>query len=204
MPRRFILPGPFPSEKKPYNELTRCYSSRALSLDRIERMRQNNLYFFIFLFLLAGCIPFPARTVMPLKTQVMDAYSGKPIPDATVLRIVCDVHDHSCENAIINRGKTDQNGYIKMSGNREWGTWVPAPGGFPVPNHQIVIWKDGYTTFVFSQYGSLNSIKTATKNSVLIEAIEEIPKDMKYFGEGNPNKLFLNGSIKLKALKKIP
>lgn len=142
---------------------------------------------------------------MPLKTQVVDAESGKAVPDATVLRIVCDVHDHLYENAIINRGKTDQNGYIQMTGKREWGTWVPAPGGFPVPNHQIVIWKDGYATFVFSQYGSLESIKISTQRPDLIEAIEEIPKPrIEYLEKDDPNKLFLNGRIKLHALEKIP
>jgi hypothetical protein len=142
---------------------------------------------------------------MPLKTQVIDAENGRPIPDATVLRIICDVHDFSCQQAKLNWGQTDQEGRIKMAGECKWMIVAAAPGGIPVPNHQIAFWKEGYQAFVFSQYGNIAQIKTSTKRTDLIEAIEMIPIERKeYDTSANPDKLFLNGKIMLSPLPKKP
>jgi hypothetical protein len=161
-----------------------------------NRMKKALLIF--HLFLLTGCIPYPARVVMPLKTQVVDAESGTPIEGAQVLRIVCDVHDMTCKNAKMDRGQSDNNGNIKMEGERKWGLWFPAPGGFPVPNHRIAIWKSGYQAFVFSQYGSIDDIKSFSKREDLKSAIREVPLERKECGaDAKPEEMFSGGKIGL-------
>ena len=148
--------------------------------------------------LLASCVIYPARIVMSLNTRVVDAESGNPIEGARVLRIVCDVHDSRCIHGRIDQGETDSGGIIKMSGDRKWGLWVAAPGGLPVPNHQIAIWKEGYYAFVFSQYGRIDRLKDFTDREDIIEAIRKIPPDRKECSASDdPDKMFSGGKIKL-------
>lgn len=152
------------------------------------------------LFLLTGCA-YPARIVMPLETRVVDAETGAPIEKATVLRVVCDIHDYRCKHGYTDRGETKSNGEIHLQGMRRWGLWIPAPGGLPVPNHQIAIWKAGYEAFVFSQYGDIEEIKSRTERADLQAALQEIPQVRKsYSPDDNPNKLFDNGRIELLKL----
>ncbi|MBI5695132.1 MAG: hypothetical protein HZC51_05230 [Nitrospirae bacterium] len=175
----------------------------------VRLLDKNTIPFFmkmsvgVMLLLLSGCFPFPARTTMPLRTTVVDAESGAPIEGAKVLRIVCDLHDFDCSHAVIDRGHTDQDGYIKMSGKRKWGIWIPAPGGMPVPNHQIAIWKPGYQAFVFSQYGKVEDVARHTKRNDLKEAIQEIPAERKETtpDDDDPEKMFLGGTVRLYRLK---
>jgi len=146
---------------------------------------------------------YPARTVMPLKTEVVDAESGQPIEGASYLRIVCDVHDFNCSSAKIDRGITRKDGFIEVNGERKWGLYIFAPGGVPVPNHNIAIWKPGYLAFVFSQYGNIETIKETTDREDIIKAINEIPNQRTTFDPStNPNDLFLNGQIKLHKINK--
>jgi hypothetical protein len=134
---------------------------------------------------------------MPLKARVVDFDTGEPVVDATVLRIVCDVHDFLCSRAKLDRGKTDRNGSIEMAGERRWGAMVPAPGGIPLPNHRVAIWKKGYAAFVFSQYGSIEDVRLG-KRADLIEAIGEIPKERRErTGQDDPERFFASGKIEL-------
>jgi hypothetical protein len=154
--------------------------------------------------LLTGCVLFfPARIVMPLNTTVVDAETGNPVESAKVLRIVCDIHDRSCTHARMDWGQTDQNGVVKASGDRKWGLWVPAPGGLPVPNHQIAIWKEGYYAFVFSQYGNIDDIKERTSRPDIMDAISAIPKDRRQCdADDRPDEMFSGGEVKLYKLVK--
>ena len=157
------------------------------------------LVFSIFLLCyLASFIFHPARIVMPLSVQVIDSQSGTPIEGANILRIVCDIHDRSCKNLNLSRGQTDKNGRIKMEGIRKWGLWIPLPGGMPVPNHRIAIWKPGYKAFVFSQYGKITDINTQTVRSELKKVVQEIPLERKEYGSNDkPEETFIGGKIKL-------
>jgi hypothetical protein len=167
-------------------------------------MKMRLLAGIALLTLLAGCVViYPARIVMPLNTRVVDAESDNPIEGAQVLRIVCDVHDTRCRNGRVDRGETDSTGNIKMSGDRKWGVWAAGPGGIPVPNHQIAIWKEGYYAFVFSQYGQIEHIKEFTERDDIIEAIDAIPADRKEHGAlDDPDKMFSGGKIKLQKTGK--
>jgi hypothetical protein len=152
------------------------------------------------LFLLTGC-PFTAQTVMPLESQVVDAETGLPIEMATVLRIVCDIHDRRCTKGKIEKGETDKDGKIKFQGKRQWGLWLPLPGCLPVPNHQIAIWKPGYRAFVFSQYGNIEDLLSSAIREDVKSAIRAIPKDRNnYTPDDTPEKLFQHGIIKLQKI----
>jgi len=162
-----------------------------------ETMKKRFIFLLALLPLLAGC-PYPAQVIMPLTTQVVDAESGAPIEGAQVLRIVCDVHDMQCKKAKMDRGQSDKNGNIKMRGERKWGVWFPAPGGVPAPNHRIAIWKTGYQAFVFSQYGSIDNIKSFTTREDLKKAVQEVPIERKEYGvEAKPEEIFSGGKIRL-------
>lgn len=150
--------------------------------------------------LVTGCA-YPARIVMPLETRVVDAETGAPIEEATVLRVVCDIHDFKCTHGYVDRAETNHDGKIQLRGRREWGLWIPAPGGLPVPNHQIAIWKAGYEAFVFSQYGDISHIQSSTDRADLRTALQEIPQARKnYSPRDHPEKLFEDGRVELRKL----
>ena len=153
---------------------------------------------FLF-FVLAGCFVFPLRTIEPLKVRVIDASTGTPIAGAIVLRVVCDIHDRDCKNAFIDMNKTNVTGFIRLCGKRNFGSWVAAPGGMPAPNHQIAIWKEGYSAFVFSQFDNdIDKFTSKTSNKTIIEAVSKIPKERRYLSlDTDPNSVFYNGKIKL-------
>jgi hypothetical protein len=150
-----------------------------------------------------GCFVFPLRTIEPLKITVIDASTGTPIEGAIVLRLVCDIHNRDCNNAFIDMNVTNDKGIICLSGKRDFGPWMAAPGGLPVPNHQIAIWKEGYSAFVFSQYDNdIDRFSARTRNKNIIEAVRKIPKERKYLSlETNPYSVFDNGIIKLYRLE---
>lgn len=144
----------------------------------------KSIFVFLSVFSISGCFIFPLKTVEPLKTTVVDSETGEPIAGAVVLRIVCDVHDFSCENALIEKTITNEKGTVRFGSKRKSGPWFPAPGGLPVPNHQIAIWKEGYFAFVFSQYDyDIDNFAAHVKSREIIEAIREIPKERKYLSE---------------------
>jgi hypothetical protein len=153
---------------------------------------------------LYGCV-YPARIKMPIRTQVVDAETGQPIAGARLLQIVCDVHDFGCTHAEVDCAQSNQEGFLEVSGKRQWGFWFPAPGGLPVPNHQVAIWKDGYYAFVFSQYGDFEDFQAlrTKKRQDLAHAIAEIPTPRKqYFPNDEPEWMFSDGQIKLYRLNK--
>lgn len=149
--------------------------------------------------LLAGCIIYPMQVVTPLETTVVDAKTGIPIEGAQVLRVVCDIHDYGCNRGKIDIGQTNKEGEIEISGKRQWGIWILGPGGLPVPNHQIAIWKDGYYVFVFSQYGNnidrfKRRLQSQGGNSQMImDAINEIPQERKYIKNNRKASSMLTG-----------
>jgi hypothetical protein len=103
----------------------------------------------------------PLRIAEPLDVTVVDAESGAPIPGATTLYFVCDIHDFDFSAARFERRTSNEKGKVKIHGHRKWGVWFPAPGGLPVPNHFIAIWAPGYSAFVFSQYDeTVEDLKT--------------------------------------------
>lgn len=153
----------------------------------------------LLLVALAGCFPYHARVVMPLRTQVVDAGTGLPISGAKVLRVMCDIHDFTCSNATVDRGETDQQGRIDLPGKRKWQLVIPLPGGLPTPNHQIAIWKPGYVAFVFSQYGDVDLLsRRGCERQDLLAALHEIPAERRvYTSKDQPEQLLLDGRIAL-------
>jgi hypothetical protein len=159
----------------------------------------KRLLLVLLLVALAGCFPYPARIVMPLRTRVVDAGTGQPISGAKVLRVMCDIHDFTCANAIVDRGETNQEGQIDLPGKRRWQLFIPFPGGMPVPNHQIAIWKPGYVAFVFSQYGDVDHlIRKSCERQDLLAALHEIPAERRvYTPRDQPEQLLLDGRVAL-------
>jgi len=155
--------------------------------------------FSLLFFVLSGCFAFPLRTIEPLRVTVIDASTGTPIANAIVLRVVCDIHNRDCKDAFIDMNKTNEKGIIRLSGKRDCGPWVAAPGGMPAPNHQIAIWKEGYSAFVFSQFDNdIDKFASKTINKKIIEAVSKIPKERRYLPlDTDPNSVFNNGEIKL-------
>jgi len=148
--------------------------------------------------LLTGCLFYPVRTATPVNIRVVDAETGKPIAGAHVLRIVCDVHDLHCQNGRIDRSQTDNEGFVKVAGETRFGFWAPGPGGIPVPSNQIAIWKEGYYALVFSQFGDIQYIEQSSGRKDIIEAINEIPLDRKFYGRlYDFNEVFSGGQAKL-------
>ncbi|ALA57716.1 hypothetical protein NITMOv2_1288 [Nitrospira moscoviensis] len=87
---------------------------------------------------LGGCI-WPLKIAEGLEAEVVDAASGNPIPLADVVYLACDFHDFSCNHATLVRTKANEQGKIAIGSTRQWGFWLPAPGGIPVPNHLVAI-----------------------------------------------------------------
>ena len=99
-----------------------------------------------------GCIVAPLPVSASLDVSIIDADSGAPISGATVVYFVCDVHDFRCDHGRLVRTTASSSGKVKIPRRWQWGLWIAAPGGLPVPNHFIAIWAPGYSPFMFSQY----------------------------------------------------
>lgn len=81
-----------------------------------------------------------------------------------------------------------------------WGPWLPVAGGLPAPNHLIAIWTQGYSAFVFTQYGdTVLQRHNNTKREDVKSAPQEIPDDRIFSDEHfNPKDQFIGGKIKLR------
>ena len=164
-----------------------------------ETMMELRLWPIAVALLLAGCY-FPATVRSTVKARVIDAESSQPIGDVNVLRIVCDVHDFRCDGVQVDRGQTNSDGRIKLKGSRKWGLWLPAPGGMPAPNHQVVIWKKGYAPIAFSQYGTLAEFERRHAHKSFVKDLAEVPHELTQIESGSElyRAVFTNGVIKLK------
>lgn len=149
---------------------------------------------------LDGCLIWPLNVAEELDVEVIDATSGIPIPYAEVVYVACDAHDFKCSKANLVRTKANDKGQIEIDSTRQWGVWIPAPGGIPVPNHLIAIWAPGYSAFVFSQYeGTIASRISRTKREDIIRALQEIPSDQTMNDASlNPREELIGGKIKLR------
>jgi hypothetical protein len=128
--------------------------------------------------LVCGCVVAPLSVMEPLRVTVSDAMTDAPISNASVVYIVCDIHNFDCANAKLVRAVSAADGRVDIEGQRKWGVWIPAPGGLPVPNHFVAIWAPGYSAFLFSQYGdTLEDLKRKYKRSDILEALDLIPID---------------------------
>lgn len=168
---------------------------------------------FVSLFILTGCIPIhdTIRTAEPLDVLVVDAETEKPIAGASVVYLVCDLHDYGCSRGKLICTTSNEKGEIKIEGETKTGTWVPAPGGLPVPDHLIAIWALGYSSFVFIQYKSadapiaelLERKKKSITRTDILKALLEIPEDKASSDERlNPKKELIGGKIRLLKLRK--
>lgn len=147
---------------------------------------------------LGACIPYPMQTVEPLEVTVVDATTGTPLQDIHYLRIVCDVHDFTCAHAFIDSG-ISPGAHLVLAGKRRWGMWSPVPGGMPVPNHQIAIWKTGYQAIIFSQYGNnIDEFSNGTPRADIKHLITQIPQDRNYLRDENPDLTLHGGLIRLR------
>jgi hypothetical protein len=147
-----------------------------------------------------GCIVAPLRVAEPLDVRVVDAQDGAPIPGATVIYFVCDIHDFRCEHAALMRTTSNASGGLKIEGRRRWGVWIPTPGGLPVPNHFIAIWAPRYSAFVFGQYGdTVESIKKRVPRQDVLEAFDSISSDRSSSDPSlNPKEELIGGKIRLR------
>lgn len=139
------------------------------------------------LFILKGCLPIhdTIRVAEPLDVIVIDAETKEPIPGASVVYLVCDLHDYGCNKGKLIQTTSNEKGEVKIEGETKTGTWVLAPGAMPVPSHLIAIWASGYSAFVFIQYKSadapiaelLERKKKSIERRDILEALHEIPED---------------------------
>lgn len=155
---------------------------------------------YLFALSLGACFPYPAQVVERLQVRVVDALTGQPLGSVNYLRIVCDVHDMACHHALINTGRS-ADGHITLPGRRDWGPWTPVPGGLPVPNHQIAIWKPGYEAFVFSQYDDdIDRFADIAQNPAITRAVAAIPAQREYLHSDAPGPILQGGVIRLRPL----
>jgi hypothetical protein len=149
---------------------------------------------------LHGCIVAPLRVAETLDVTVVDADNGAPIPGAMVIYFVCDIHDFRCEHAALKQTTANERGAVKIEGRRQWGVWIPGPGGLPVPNHFIAIWARGYSAFVFGEYGdTVESIKTKVPRHDVFDALDSIPSDRLSSDPSlNPKEELIGGRIRLR------
>ncbi len=154
------------------------------------------------LLLLTGCF-YPVQVRSPVRARVVDADSGAPLENVNILRIVCDVHDFPCAGARVDAGRTARDGRIRMQGAREWRWWFPVPGGVPAPNHQLLVWKEGYTPLAFSQYGTLADFERMHDRSRFIKEFSKVPRDWVQMEAGTVlyDAVFSNGEIRLRAAR---
>lgn len=175
--------------------------------------KKRAIYLFVSLFILTGCIPIhdTIRVAEPLEVIVVDAETKEPIPGASVVYLVCDLHDYGCSRGKLIRATSNEKGEVKIEGETKIGTWVLAPGGLPVPNHLIAIWSPGYSAFVFIQYKSadapIDELLERKKKSVtrtdILKALQEIPEDKASSDEGlNPKKELTGGKIRLLKIRR--
>lgn len=152
---------------------------------------------------LSGCFVAPLRVANPLEVTVIDAETGNPIPDAQVIYIVSDLHDSLCKGGRVVHTTSDKSGNIDISGKRKWGFYIAAPGGLPVPDHLIAIWASNYSTYLFSQYASIDGRKKRCENrSDILQALSEIPKgSISSDPRLNPLSELMGGKIKLMKIK---
>ena len=83
--------------------------------------------------LLPGCFPAPLRVANPVNVKVVDAETGLPIAGASVVHIVCDIHDPDCRDATLLRTATRPDGVLTIDGRRQWGIGFPRLAVFPSP-----------------------------------------------------------------------
>jgi hypothetical protein len=166
---------------------------------------------FVSLFILAGCIPHTIRTAEPLEVIVLDTETEKPIAGASVVYLVCDLHDYGCSKGKLIRTTSNEKGEVKIEGETKTGTWVPVPGGLPVPDHLIAIWAQGYSAFVFIQYklsdAHIDELLERKKKGItrtdILKSLNEIPEDKKSSDEQlNPKKELIGGKIRLLKIRK--
>ena len=159
---------------------------------------------YVFFLALSGCAIYPMQTIMPLESKVVDSETGKPLHNIQYIRIVCDIHDFDCSGASLEEGIAQNGSKFELDNERRWGLYVFVPGGLPVPNHQIAIWKKGYKAVVFSQYdGNIDQFASKAERLDIREAINKIPKQRVYITKyDDPNEIFGGGIIKLERLDK--
>jgi hypothetical protein len=147
-----------------------------------------------------GCIVAPLRVANELTVTVTDHQTGAPIEGAPVVYFVCDIHDFDCSNGRLVETTSDAQGYVHIEGRREWGAWIPAPGGLPVPNHTIAIWAPGYSAYVFRQYGgTIQDLAERIDSPTVRRALRRIPADLRSSDPAlNPQRELTGGQIRLR------
>lgn len=176
--------------------------------------KARTIFSVLSLFILTGCIYGTVRVAEPLDVIVVDAETKEPISGASVVYLVCDLHDYGCSRGKLIRTTSNEKGEIKIEDETKTGIWLLFPGGLPAPDHLIAIWADGYSAFVFIQYGGcaapideLDELleikkKRITKTDIL-KALDEIPEDKASSDERlNPKKELIGGKIRLLKMKK--
>ncbi|MEW6002833.1 MAG: hypothetical protein AB1638_09345 [Nitrospirota bacterium] len=139
---------------------------------------------------------------------MVDAETEKSIAGASVVYLVCDLHDYGCSRGKLIRTTSNEKGEVKIEGETKSGTWALAPGGLPVPSHLIAIWAPRYSAFVFIQYKSadahidelLERKKKSVKRTDILKALQEIPEDKASSDERLNTKEELTGG-KIRLLK---
>ncbi len=148
-----------------------------------------------------SCFVFPLETVMPVEITVIDARTGKELVNIHYVRIVIDVHDFRCIKPFLEEGIIENGREFHLDNKREWGVYMPAPGGLPVPMHHIAIWKDGYKAVVFSPF-DLNDEKLSQRcsnHANIQRVLKTIPMSQTFIKE--PFEKLLGGTVKLMPIE---
>jgi len=146
-----------------------------------------------------GCIVAPLRVANDLRVTVTDHQSGAPIAAASVVYYVCDIHDFRCAHGRLVETTSDEQGRVHIKGRRQWGLWIAAPGGLPVPNHTIAIWVPGYSAYVFRQYGgTVEELMDRIDDPAVRDVLKRIPADRRSSDDTvNPQRELIGGKIRL-------
>ncbi len=83
-------------------------------------MRTKKTILCLMFFGFSGCY-YPARTLNPIKTKIIDAKTGEPISGAKVIRVVFDAHDFSYSYGKLYQCISNDGGIVKIKGRRTWG-----------------------------------------------------------------------------------
>ncbi len=115
-----------------------------------------------------------------------------------VRRVVTEFHDYSFNNAYIDTALSDANGTVDMEGH----TKILRKDRPYAPNHQIIISKPGYKTYVFSQYSaSFQKISQETDNIFVKSIFSSITAEKSTDGSDEANEKLYGGYLKLEPLK---
>ncbi len=137
--------------------------------------------------------------VLPLRTTITDATTGKPLAGVLVQRMVTEFHDYNFDNAYIDSSRSGADGVVMI----EKKTRVLFSKQLRyVDNHQVFITKPGYKAVVFSQYSvPFFKIRQETRNPFVKSILSSLPDEKKIHDIIAANEMLLDGKVRLEPLR---